>query len=59
MTRALLERYGAEFKELRKPERTIFLIENRKALSWEEHPFALDLARDLRQQVSPISFSVR
>ncbi len=59
VTRALLERYGAEFKELRKPERTIFLIENRKALSWEEHPFALDLARDLRQQVSPISFSVR
>jgi hypothetical protein len=59
VTRALLLRYGAEFKELRKRERTIFLIENRQGLSWEEHPFVMDLARELRQQVNPISFSVR
>jgi len=57
-TRALLQRYGAEFKELRKPQRTVFLIANREGLSWEEHPFALDLARELKAQLTPISFSV-
>lgn len=58
LTRALLLKYGAEFKELRKAERSIFLIENRQALSREEHPFITDLARDLRQQLTPISFSM-
>ncbi len=57
VTRTLLQRYGAEFKELRNPERTIFLLENRKALSWEDHPFVINLARDLREQITPISFS--
>ena len=58
VTRTLLQRYGAEFKELRNPEHTIFLLENRKALSWEDHPFVINLARDLREQITPISFSV-
>ena len=57
-TRALLVKYGAEFKELRKPERTVFMIENRKGLSREEHPFAMDLTRELRRQITPISFSM-
>ena len=58
VTRALLQRYGAEFKELRNRERTIYLVENRKGLSWEDHPFVIDLHRDLTAQVEPISFSV-
>jgi hypothetical protein len=58
VTRALLQRYGAEFKELRNRERTIYLVENRKGLSWEDHPFVIDLHRDLAAQVEPISFSV-
>ena len=57
-TRAILQRYGAEFKEFRKPQRNVFLIANREGLSWEEHPFALNLARELRAQLTPISFSV-
>lgn len=57
-TRLLLVKYGAEFKELRKPERTVFMIENRKGLSREEHPFAMDLTRELRRQITPISFSM-
>jgi hypothetical protein len=57
-TRALLQGYGAEFKEFRKPQRTVFVIANREGLSWEEHPFALNLARALRAQLTPISFSV-
>ena len=57
-TRILLQRYGAEFKELSKKERVIFLIENRQALSWDEHPFITDLARELKEQITPISFSV-
>lgn len=58
VTRALLQRYGGEFKELRNPERTIFLLENRKGLTWEDHPFVINLAHDLREQIAPISFSV-
>jgi hypothetical protein len=58
VTRALLQRYGGEFKELQKPERTIFLLENRKALSWEDHPFVMNLAHELREQITPISFTV-
>ena len=58
VTRALLQRYGGEFKELQKPERTIFLLENRKGLSWEDHPFVINLAHELREQITPISFSV-
>jgi len=57
-TRALLQSYGAEFKELRKTERTVFVIANREALSREEHPYVLDLARDLTQLITPISFSM-
>jgi len=57
-TRALLQSYGAEFKELRKTERTVFVIANREALSREEHPYVRDLARDLTQLITPISFSM-
>jgi len=57
VTRALLQRYGAEFRELRKPERTVFLIANREGLSRDEHPYALQLARELSQLIRPISFS--
>ncbi|HET7061698.1 MAG TPA: hypothetical protein VFI43_05920, partial [Nitrosospira sp.] len=56
--RALIQRYGAEFKESGKSDRTIFLIENRKGLSREEHPFIIDLARELGNQITPISISV-
>lgn len=58
VTRALLLRYGAEFKELQKPDRIILLIENRKGLSWEEHPFIIDFVRHLTAQLTPISVSV-
>lgn len=58
LTRSVVARYGVEFKELRKPGRAIFLIENRQALSWEEHPFALDLSHELAILVTPISFSM-
>lgn len=58
LARSVVARYGAEFKELRKSGRVIFLIENRQGLSWEEHPFALDLSRELAILVTPISFSV-
>jgi hypothetical protein len=58
LARSVVARYGAEFKELRKSGRVIFLIENRQGLSWEEHPFALDLSRELTILVTPISFSV-
>lgn len=58
-TRALLLRYGAEFKESRKGERTVFMIANRKGLDREEHPYALQLEHELRSQLKPISFSMR
>lgn len=57
-TRAVLQRYGEEFKELKRPDQTIFLIENRRGLSWEEHPFILQLHRELLATVQPVSFSV-
>lgn len=57
-TRALLQRYGAEFKESGKAERTVFVIANREGLDREEHPYALQLERELRGQLSPISFSM-
>ena len=57
-TRALLQRYGAEFRETRKGERTVFVIANREGLDREEHPYALYLERELREQLSPISFSM-
>jgi hypothetical protein len=57
VTRAVIQRYGAEFKELQHPDRTIFLLENRKGLSWDDHPYLLNLAHDLRELVTPISFS--
>jgi hypothetical protein len=59
VTRALLQRYSAEFKESRKPDRIVFLIANRDTLSWEEHPFAMDLVRELNAQITPISVSIR
>ncbi|ART51863.1 hypothetical protein CBP34_09630 [Acidovorax carolinensis] len=55
LTRAMLQRYGAEFKESTKKERTVFVIANREGLSGEEHPFAADLARELAQQITPLS----
>ena len=57
ITRALLQRYGAEFRELSKSGRTVFLIANREGLSREEHPYAQQLARELSQLIAPISFS--
>ena len=57
-TRALLQRYGAEFRESRKGERTVFVIANREGLDREEHPYALELARELKRQLNPISFSM-
>ena len=58
LTRALLRRYGAEFKESGKKERTVFVIANREGLAGEEHPFAADLARELAQQITPLSVSL-
>ncbi len=57
-TRALRQSYGAEFKELRKTERTAVVIANHEALSREEPPYVLDLARDLTQLITPISCSM-
>ncbi|NML18364.1 hypothetical protein HHL10_25675 [Azohydromonas sp. G-1-1-14] len=54
-TRALLQRYGTEFQESRRGERVVFLIANREELSGEEHPFAQDLAAELRRLVTPLS----
>ena len=58
LTRALLQRYGAEFKVSAKKERTVFVIANRDGLSGEEHPFAADLARELAQLITPLSISL-
>jgi hypothetical protein len=58
LTRALLQRYGAEFKVSAKKERTVFVIANREGLSGEEHPFAADLARELAQLITPLSISL-
>lgn len=58
-TRALLQRYGAEFRESSRGERTVFVIANREGLDREEHPYALQLERELRGQLRPISFSMR
>ena len=55
VTRTLLQSYGAEFKESQRGERSVFLIANREGLSGEEHPFAHELMRELRQQVTPLS----
>lgn len=57
-TRAVLQRYGAEFKVSAKKERTVFVIANRDGLSGEEHPFAADLARELAQLITPLSISL-
>lgn len=57
-TRALLQRYGADFRESSKGERTVFMIANREGLDREEHPYALQLERELRSQLKPISFSM-
>jgi hypothetical protein len=58
LTRAVLQRYGAEFKQSTKKERTVFVIANREGLSGEEHPFAADLARELAQHITPLSISL-
>lgn len=57
-TRALLQRYGAEFREAGQGERVVFVIANRDGLDREEHPYMLQLERELRLQLKPISFSM-
>ncbi|WP_157270739.1 M14 family zinc carboxypeptidase [Azohydromonas aeria] len=54
-TRTLLQGHGAEFQESRRGGRTVFLIANRDGLSGEEHPFAHELAHELRQRVTPLA----
>lgn len=58
VVRGLLVSFGADFKETHKAGRTRFVIANRDALGWEEHPFALELTRQLAALVTPISVSV-
>ncbi len=58
LTRTLLDRYGAEYKVLRKAERTVFVVANPDGLSREEHPYALQLLRELRTQISPIAVNL-
>lgn len=58
LTRAMLDRYGAEFKESSKKERTVFVVANPEGLAGEEHPFAMELARELREQIRPLSLSL-
>ena len=61
LTRTLLERYGAEYKVLRKVERTVFVVANPDGLSREEHPYALQLLREGRKisyvgVIGPVTF---
>lgn len=58
LTRSMLERYGAEFKESSKKERTVFVVANPEGLAGEEHPFAMELARELREQIRPLSIAL-
>lgn len=57
-TRALLDRYGADHKVLRKGERTVFVVANPDGLSREEHPYALQLLRELRAQLTPLAVNL-
>lgn len=57
VTRAVIQRYGAEFKELQHPDRMVFLLENRNGLSWDDHPFLINLVHDLREVAPSVSVS--
>lgn len=57
-TRALLDRYGADYKVLHKAERTVFVVANPDGLGREEHPYVLQLLRELHAQVTPIAVNL-
>ena len=44
---AVLERFGARYQVQRGPDRIAFLIQNRRGLSVEQHPFVRELPRAL------------
>ena len=46
---AVLERFGARYQVERDPDRVAFLIQNRRGLSAEEHPFVGDLPAALEE----------
>ncbi|HJU02785.1 MAG TPA: hypothetical protein VJ966_16450, partial [Actinomycetes bacterium] len=59
-TERLLRGYGARFETRRSGGQVHFLVANPRGLSADEHPFAADLARRLREQRVPVrAFSVR
>jgi len=58
LARAVLDRYGAEYKESGKAGRTVFVIANREGLSREEHPYALAMLRELTQRLTPIAVNL-
>jgi hypothetical protein len=56
----LLRGYGARFETRRAGGQVRFLVANPRGLAADEHPFATDLARRLRDRGLPVrAFSVR
>jgi hypothetical protein len=59
-TERLLRGYGARFETRRSRGQVRFLVANPRGLAADEHPFALDLARQLRAANLPVrAFSMR
>ncbi len=59
LARTLLARYGARFEVTVSRSRVSFTIANPRGLPADSHPFALNLARDLRRLgARVVSYSV-
>jgi hypothetical protein len=59
-TERLLRGYGARFETRRADGQVYFLVANPRGLAADEHPFATDLARRLRDRGVPVrAFSMR
>jgi hypothetical protein len=59
-TERLLRGYGARFETRRSGGQVRFLVANPRGLAADEHPFATDLARRLRERGPPVrAFSLR
>ena len=59
-TERLLRGYGARFETRRAGDQVYFLVANPRGLAADEHPFATDLARRLRDRGVPVrAFSMR
>jgi hypothetical protein len=53
-TQRLLRGYGARFETRRAGGQVHFVVANPRGLAADEHPFATDLARRLREEGAPV-----